>query len=114
MDLDKRKLDEHITREDPRLFPDSELPEAEVKDAPYQEVTWTSQEEAEFYGETLVRLITAGLSLHPYVPSGREVKEADYVGKEKVIIDCYNAALQMRMIIDAKMSAAGEARRESL
>jgi hypothetical protein len=113
MDTDDDAMIQHIAEQDINgvpIDPDNGV----IKDEPYSEVEWSSQEEAEFYGDTLVKLITAGLELHSYVPSGREITGRDYVGKDKAIVDVYNAALQMRMIIDAKMSAAGEARREKL
>jgi hypothetical protein len=73
----------------------------------YAEVGFESMEEANLYGDTLVELIEAGLELHKYVPVGKKVSEKDYVGKEKDLITIYNAALKMRMLIDAMMAKAG-------
>jgi hypothetical protein len=73
----------------------------------YQEVGFESMEEAELYGDTLMSLVMAGLELRKYVPAGKEVSEKDYTGKEKDLITVYNAALQMRMLIDAMMRKSG-------
>lgn len=73
----------------------------------YQDVGFEDKEEAELYGDTLMELIMKGLELRKYVPVGKQVAKKDYQGKEKDIIDVYNAALKMRMLIDAMMAKAG-------